>query len=166
MHMIIKQLKLFIFSFALLFFYESYSQNLTFNDLKYLLEHDIESSDSYITKKGFKYHEAEKSENGECASMIWSFNRNINNDRAIAFIAKNCFEANLGIIWYQLGEQVTFDKIKEYCKTIGFKLTKTETSKFNDLCSTFENTKYEIKFCSGLDNITNKNSYTITLSLK
>lgn len=160
------RLKLFCFSFVILLSIESYSQNLTFNDLKYLLEHNVESSDTYITKKGFKYHEAQKSENDFCDAMIWSFDRNTYNDRAQAFIAKNCYEANLGFIWYQLSDQTTFDKIKEHCKSMGFRLTKTETSKFNDLCSTFENTKYEIKFCSGLEKNTNRNSYTITLNLK
>jgi len=160
------RLKLFCFSFVFLLSYESYSQNLTFNDLKYLLEHNVESSDTYITKKGFKYHKAQKSENDDCDAMIWSFDRNTNNDRAQAFIAKYCYEASLGFIWYQLGEQTTFDKIKEYCKSRGFRLTKTETSPFNDLCSTFENTKYKIEFCSGLEKNTNRNSYTITLKLK
>lgn len=158
------RLKLFCFSFVFLLFYESYSQNLTFNDLKYLLEHNVESSDTYITKKGFKYYKVEKYD--YCDAMIWSFDRNTYNDRAQAFIAKNCYEASLGFILYQLGEQTTFNKIKEYCKSIGFRLTKTETSPFNDLCSTFENTKYKIEFCSGLNENTNLNSYTITLELK
>jgi hypothetical protein len=159
-----KRLKLFFF--VLLLSLEGYNQNLTFNDLKYLLENNVESSDNYITKKGYKYHEAQKSENDDCDAMIWSFDRNTNNDNAQAFIAKYCYEPNIGFIWYQLGEQITFDKIKEYCKSIGFILTKTETSPFNDLCSTYENTKYKIEFCSGLEKNTNRNSYTITLKLK
>lgn len=152
-------------SFSLLTI-KSNSQNLALSDLKYLLEHDVESADTYITAKGFKYHEAQKGENGDCDAMIWSFDRDVNNDRAVSFIAKNCYEANYGFIWYQLGDKAAFDRIKNNCKSLGFKLTKTETSPFKDLCTTFENTKYKIQFCSGLNEGTNKNSYTITLKLK
>jgi hypothetical protein len=153
----------FIFS---MFTLKGFSQNLTFADLKYLIEHDVESADNYITSKGFKYHEAQKGENGDCDAMIWSFDRDAINDRATSFIAKNCYQANFGFIWYQLGSKPTFDKIKNYCKTIGLKLTKTETSPFNDLCTTYENNIYKIEFCSGLNTGTNKNSYTISLRLK
>lgn len=126
----------------------------------------MESADTYITAKGFMYHEAQKGQNGGCDAMIWSFDRDIVNDRALSFIAKHCYQANSGFIWYQLGSKPTLDKIKNYCKSIGLKLTKTETSPFNDLCTTYESKKYEIKFCSGLNQETNKNSYTITLNLK
>ena len=142
------------------------SQNLNFADLKYLLEHDVESADTYITGKSFKYHEAQKGKNGSCDAMIWSYDRNINNGQAVSFIAKNCYEANAGFIWYQLGDKATYDKIKNYCKSLGFKLTNTETNPFNDLCTTFENNKYTIEYCSGLNKDTNKNDYTITFKLK
>jgi len=148
------------------FILNGFSQNITFVDLKYLLDHNVEEADNYITTKGFKYHEAKKGENGDCDDMIWSLNRNTTNDQADAFIAKTCYEAHLGFIWYQLGNKIIFDKIKSYCKLLGLKLTDTQISKFNDLCTVYENTKYEIKFCSGLNDGTNKNSYTITLRPK
>jgi hypothetical protein len=152
-------------SFSLLAI-ESNCQNLSLLDLKYLLEHDVESADTYITSKGFQYHKAQKGENGDCDSMIWSFNRDIDNDNAQSFIAKNCYKANYGFIWYQLVDNNTFDRIKNNCKNLGYKLTKTEVDPFKDLCTTFENLKYKIQFCSGLEEETNKNSYTITLKLK
>lgn len=142
-----------------------FGQKLTFNDLKYLLEHDMESSDVYLTKKGFQYFEAKKGVNGECDEMTWAFERNSYNNKASAFILKYCNE-DFGYIWYQLSNQPTFNEIKEYCKSIGFNLIKTEFNKFNDLCSTFENSKYSIKFCSGMDEKSNLNSYFITLRLK
>jgi hypothetical protein len=153
----------FIFSMYTL---KGFSQNLTFADLKYLIEHDVESADNYITSKGFKYHLAQKGENGDCDNMFWSFNRDTSNDRATSFIAKHCYQANFGFIWYQVDSKPTFDKIKNYCKTIGLKLTKTETNSSNDLCTTYENKIYKIKFCSGLDTESNQNTYIIILNLK
>jgi hypothetical protein len=156
---------IFTISFSLLTI-KSNCQNLSLTDLKYLLEHDVESADSYITTKGFKYHKAQKGENGSCDAMTWSFNRDIDNDNAESFIAKNCYKANYGFIWYQFVNNNTFERIKNNCKNLGYKLTKTEISPFNDLCTTFENLKYKIKFCSGLEEETNKNGYIITLDLK
>ncbi len=161
-----KSNKLFFLSFILLLSFESYCQKILFYDLKYLLEHDVESSDAYITKKGFKYYEAEKGKNGNCDSIIWSFNRNTYNNRADAFIAKYCFKANSGFIWYQFADRLAFDKIKENCKAIGYKLTNRETNPFDALCTTFESREFKIEFCSGLNEGTNRNSYTITLNLK
>ena len=152
-------------SFSLLAI-ESNCQNLSLPDLKYLLEHDVESADTYITAKGFQYHKAQKGESGDCDAITWSFNRDVNNDRAASFVAKNCYKANHGFMWYQLGDKATYDRIKNNCKNLGYMLTKSEISPFNDLCTTFENSKYKIEFCSGLDEGTNRNSYVITLKLK
>ena len=142
------------------------SQNLTYQDMKYLLEHEIEDADNYISKKGFLYHRTEENNNGDCKTMFWSFDRNTSNNRAVAFISKYCFVANSGFIWYQLGDRKTFDNIKSYCKSSGFKQSTTETDKEGSLCTTYDGEKFKIQFCSGLNTGTNKNIYTITLSHK
>lgn len=144
---------------------ESKGQELTFVDLKYLLEHNVEDADTYITKKNYKYHEAQKGENGKCDAMLWSSERDTENNSAVAFISKYCYQENVGFIWYQLGDKDIFDKIKNYCKSIGFSLTKTETNPLKKLCVTFKDKKYTIEFCSGLNESTNLNSYTITFNL-
>lgn len=143
-----------------------FSQELTFNDLKYLLEHDIEAADSYITTKGYRYHEAQKGKNGSCDAMFWSYGRNITDNAAIAIIAKTCFDAYEGFIWCQFNDNVTIEKIKNYCKSIDFKLIKTEIDDFGGLETFYENPKYEIKFGSGLHTRSNLNIYFITLNLK
>lgn len=63
-----------------------------------MLEHNVESADTYITGKGFTYHEVKKVETSDCDAMIWSFDRDVSNDRAISFVAKNCYEANYGFV--------------------------------------------------------------------
>ena len=148
--------------------FDGLSQNLAFTDLVYLLEHNVEDADTYITNKGFQYHEVKKTENINCDIIVWSFNRNIGNNSALSFIAKHCYKSSFGFIWYQLelGDRPTFNKIKDYCKAMEFSLVKAETNPFNDLCTTFEGTKYKIEFCSGLDEGTNKNSYNITIKIK
>lgn len=142
------------------------SQNLKYQDIKYLLEHEIEDADNYISQKGFLFHRTEESSNGDCKTMFWSFERNISNNLSVAFISKYCFVANSGSISYQLGDRKTFDGIKSYCKSSDFKHTTTETDKEGSLCTTYESVKYKIQFCSGLNNGTNKNVYIIRLSHK
>jgi hypothetical protein len=164
--MLLSLSKLFFISIFVLLFSETYCQNLSFGDLKYLFEHNVETADTYILKKGFKYHEAQKGENGKCDVMVWSYDRNATNNRAFSFVAKNCYDANFGFIWYQFGDKPTFESIKTYCKSIGMKPSKTETSPFNDLCTTYENSIYKVKFCSGLNTGTNLNEYTIKFQEK
>ncbi len=159
-------LKILFTSTFIFLFSETFCQNLTFGDLKYLFENDVETADSYILKKGFRYHEAQKGENGNCDAMFWSYDRNTSNNRASSFVAKNCYDAKNGFIWYQFGDNPTFEGLKAYCKSIGMKPTKTETSYFNDLCTTYENSKYKIKFCSGLNTGTNLNEYYINFQEK
>jgi hypothetical protein len=143
-----------------------FSQVLTLFDLTYLLEHDIESSDTYITEKGFRYDEVKKGENGKCDAMFWSYNRNPLNNKSVAYISKYCFEANYGFIWYQLIDKLTFDKIKRDCKSKGFKLVNTEVNELNNYSAIFENNEYKIKFTSGLDSTTKRNFYIINLQGK
>ena len=156
--------KLFLIS-LLSFSIQSFGQNLNYLDLTFILNNDIELSDSYLTEKGYEFHETEKGKNGDCDAMFWSFNRDFENNTAFSFIAKNCFEAKAGFVWYQFDDKQTFNKIKSYCKSHGFKFIKTETNPFGDLCSTYKSSKYSIEFCSGIDKETNRNSYTITLKI-
>jgi hypothetical protein len=143
-----------------------FSQNLTFQDLKFTLEHNIEEADNYISKKGFLFHKTENTNNADCQKMIWSFKRNTDNNYANAFISKYCFTANSGLILYQFGARNTFDNIKSYCKNSGFIQTLTETDNLGALCTTYESANFKMEFCSGLNKGTNKNEYTIKLSVK
>jgi hypothetical protein len=144
----------------------SFSQNLTYNDLKYLFENNIDDSNDYILKKGFEFHKTETDANTENNSMIWSYKRNNDNDKAVAFISKYKFIANSGFVWYQFNDVNIMNQIKTYCKSIGFKLKNSEIDKFNSFCSTYENPRFTIEFCSGISEQTNRNTYTITFDNK
>jgi hypothetical protein len=147
---------------------KSYSQEivspkLNYFDFKYLLEHNIEESDTYLSKKNFEFQTVSKAE--DCDATVWSFKRNIKNDSSVAFISKNCSEANKGFIWYQTSDKKLYDKIKEQCKELGFNYSRSETNELNQLCLYYEGIKFKIKFCSGIHPTSNKNVYIIVLEL-
>ncbi len=154
------QLIFFCLSFLLLFSFNSYSQRLTFDDLKYLLEHNIEDADNYVTKKGFRFEEVKKCENSECIVIIW-VTHNIHNKEVLI---KFYDEPNPGYVIYGPSSKSTYDNIKNYCQTIGFKFKKTEVNPNNELVSTYESQKYRIDFNSC--RIKEKNIYSITLEPK
>lgn len=68
----------------------------------FLFEHDVEIADAHITAKGFKYHKAQKGENGHCDIMIWLYGRNINNNNAASFVTKTCYVSGHDFIRYQM----------------------------------------------------------------
>jgi hypothetical protein len=140
-------------------------QNLTFADIKFVIEHNVEDVDNYVAKKGFLYYKTEE-DSSDCKTMEWSCDRNAHNNLASAFLIKYCFESNKGLVWYQCGNRMTFDKIKSFCISSGFKHSNTKADKLGALCTTLESIDYEIEFCSEIDEKTNLNVYTISLSRK
>jgi len=130
------------------------------------MEHSVEDADNYLSKKDFLYYKTENEENRDCKTMFWSLNRNSYSNRAVAFISKYCFEPNKGFVLYQLGDRKSFDNIKSSSKALNFRQSNTEIDSLGSLCTTYENDKYNIEFCSGLNTGNNRNEYTITLSIK
>lgn len=127
--------------------------------MKYLLEHNIEDADNYVTKKGFRFEDVKKCANGECIAIMW-----VSNDIIKEAIIKFYDDPNPGYVVYGPSSRTTYDNIKNYCQTIGFKFKKTEVDPDNGLVSTYESTKYRIDFTSC--KIKEKNIYTISLELK
>lgn len=122
------------------------AQKLNFDDLEYIFMHDLESSDSYLTKKLFVFHEFEDiSEGNECQSTMWKFNNSMSN----SYLNKYCNSIYEGFVWYQFSEKEIYESIKKDVKSRGFNLLKTETNPFGDLCFVFVKKKYRIEFCSG-----------------
>ncbi|NDP28117.1 MAG: hypothetical protein GZ087_11930 [Flavobacterium sp.] len=144
----------------------SFSQKLTYLDLKYLFENNVDDGNDYILKKGFEFLKTETEDNSEDKSMTWAYQRNSYDDKAIAFIAKFKFDANSGFVWCQFSDVNIMNQIKTYCKSIGFKIKNSEIDKFDSFCSTYENSKFIITFCSGINKDSNRNSYTITFDNK
>ncbi len=147
---------------VLLFTNIGYTQSLSFFDLKYLLTHNVDDADTYITKKGYKFDSVEKFE--FCDEMGWSYNRNTQNNKAISFVYKHCFDANKGFIYYQPEDRKDYDQIRDYCKSIGFNFTKTEITPHNSLNIMYENNEYKIEFGSGINE--GRNVYKINLQFK
>ena len=151
----------------IIFFSKSYSQETIlkfgYSDMKYLLENNIEEADSYLSLRNFEFQTVSKSE--DCDATVWSYKRNIKNDASIAFVSKNCSDANKGFIWFQTADKRIYNNIKEQCKSIGFKYSNSETDEFNQLCLLYKRIKYKITFCSGIHPDSNKNVYLITLEL-
>jgi hypothetical protein len=158
--------KIVVFFIFITLYNKSYSQDivylkLNYKDFEYLIEHNIEEADTYLSKKNFEFQTVNKSQN--CDATVWSFKRDIKNDASVAFISKNCSEANTGFIWFQSSDKRIYDSIKEQCKIMGFKYSRSDTNDFNQLCLYYEGTKYKIKFCSGMHPNSNKNVYIIVL---
>ena len=129
---------------------EGKAQSLTFNDLKYLLDHDMESADNYVTAKGFRFEEIKKGDNGNCDATHWYLETKNITDYNHNFISKFCFHAKEGFIMYQFEDKSISDKIKSICKSLKFKVITTYISETNNMCSKFENDLYIIEFCSGV----------------
>ena len=138
-----------------------WSQEITIADLKYLLQNDVEKANVYILKKGFHFYETQKDEG--CDAIFWAQNRDVNSDLAEEFIAKQCFSANEGFIWYQMSDKPNFEKMVSYCLQNGFQNSKSEVSPFGDFCSTYSDGKISIEFCSGINKTTKVNEYVITI---
>lgn len=152
--------------FLLLLFVSTkgFSQKLSYLDLKYLIEHGIDDADNFLSKKGFEFLETEVDENGIDKTMQWAVGGNGFNPTQVKWLVyKYSFEANNGFIWYQFDDRETFDKIKTYCQSIGFKTKDSEINKFGNLSIIYENVKYTIKFNSGREKQSNKTVYNVSL---
>lgn len=155
--------KIFLLILFTSFSLTSFSQNLTLTDIKYLFEHNVENCDSYLAKKSFYFMESKDAKLGEpCSSTNWAYKRNSSNNRAQAFIIKNCDGANEGFIFFQFADKNIFESIKSVCKMQGYKFVNKRTNVYGTVWFTFESKNYKIEFGSSLDDVSNENVYIIT----
>lgn len=130
----------------------SYSQKLNLNDLKYVYEHDIESVDYYLLKKGFEFYNREKEDESLYPSgykgIIRYSNQYMGKNRS--YIIKDGDESNEGLSFYQFYDKSIYISIREECKKIGYKLLSTESVPLDDssLKYIYTNGKREIEFSS------------------
>lgn len=128
------------------------AQKLSFNDLKYIFQHDLENVNTYLAKREFFFFNTEKRDDNYLNSTAWSCkkHRNVSTDtEPYAFVRKISNNANEGEVAYQLVKDVdNCESIKTFCKNVGFKLIKTETDENKNLCFTYSDLKYKIQFCS------------------
>jgi hypothetical protein len=132
----------------------SYSQKLNFYDLKYIYEHNIESVDNFLLKKGFDFYKRELEEKYPSSTQYIGKNN--------TYIIKHCDDSFCGFSWYQFYESSIYTSIREECKKIGYKLLKTETDPIegSGLTYVYTNGKSKIEFSSSNENNTSK--YYIT----
>jgi hypothetical protein len=157
--MILKGLKLsFIIS---LLSTATYSQTLNLTDLKLIYQNDVEYANDLLTRKGFEFYTSEEKENGELKTG-WALNRDNYTNRAVKFISKSCQKKNCGIVWYQLNSINEFNNIKNFTKTLGYKLINTYRDELGSLNFEYTNKIYKIKFSQGLSEETSNNLYFIT----
>jgi hypothetical protein len=131
----------------------SYCQILNFNDLKYIYEHDIESTEDYLLKKGFDFFKRENEDPTPSNQFIGKNN---------TYIVKQCDDSFCGFSWYQFYESKIYTSIREECKKNGYKLIKTETDPLegSGLTYIYTDGKSKIEFSSMYKNNTTK--YFIT----
>lgn len=152
-----------IISFLMIISNSGYSQWLNFNDLKYIYSNDIESVDSYLTKKGFEFLNRDESKNefGKThESTTWYFKGKGRNNTT--FIAKSCDSPKCGISWYQLPNLKIYTQIRDSIKKQGFKLQNTNLNELGDFEYIYSNREYQIKFSTEHEN--DINTYFITFS--
>lgn len=140
------------FSFIIISIF-SYSQKLNFYDLRYIYEHEIESTDNYLLKKGFDFFKRENDDKYPSSQYI---------GKNKTYIIKYCDNSFCGFAWYQFYESSIYTSIKEECKKNGYKLLRSETEPLegSGLNYVYTNGKNKIQFSSSNNNNTTK--YFIT----
>jgi len=137
-----------ISTIVLLFFtsYKSQGQNISYNDLLYVLNNKIESSDSYLSKKYFSLIENRRDTEYSSINFTWGYNVSYDH-KSETFIHKTInLEDNSSFIWCQLSDKSTFESIKTFCKTNGFKLSLTYPDVLGGMNFVYENSTHEIEF--------------------
>lgn len=115
------------------------SQNISFVDIKYLYENNIDDCESYLAKKQYLFLKSEDGKVGEiCPSTTWAYKRNNVNNRAKSFLVKTCDKANVGLIFYQFTDNTELEKVKSICKTLGFKFIQKTTSPYGTVWFTYQ----------------------------
>lgn len=143
---------------------ECSAQHLSYNDLKFILRNDLDKVDTYLGKKGFTYYKSNDNNDINVTETTWAYNRSVIDNKAIRFVIKTC-KSNICGVFYQLLNKIDFESIKINCKSLGFKLDKSYSDQFGDLCFDYSTKTIQIHFSSGIGD-ENENVYYISLSNK
>lgn len=146
---------------SLIFLTVNTNQPLSFNDLIFAYENNLDEVTALMNKKEFSFEQTTEVNNEK--GMVWKYNSD-NNSNSVLFLVKYCFKANCGGIHIQTDIKEQYFSLKKQALKYGFKYDGSEVSKYDreDAISFFYYFKdYALTMSEGK---TNKGViYTITL---
>ncbi|WP_313101290.1 hypothetical protein [Epilithonimonas sp.] len=153
-----------LFLLLLLIAFQINAQVLKLNDLKYLVDSNIEKADTYILSKGYDFFE-NTTQNENCTSILWAYKRNSNNNQSSNFLGKDICSEGFKYIFYQTSSRDIYNLVRDEVKKDGFKFVNQQTGKNGEIKYTYSKNKYEVTMFAGLSN-DNRNNYYISMVSK
>lgn len=130
---------------------QSFSQSLSYNDLKNIYINGVEKAEIILSKKGYEFFKREEAVGDYFPSTTWAYKRINYNNKAKSFLIKYCDNPSCGFAFYQLDDLKHFNSVREFCKKNGYRLTETKSDPFGGMDYVYENYIYRITFSTSVN---------------
>lgn len=138
------------------------AQRVTYNDLIYVLNHNIAISEDYLSNKGFEFSGVDTL-TGKLVTFNYSFTKNSKYDKTYISVDKKSSKE----IFYEVSVytllQSDYLPIKALIKKLGYKLLNTEVREGN-LINTYKKDFLEIRFMLTSNQKLDYTQYYITIT--
>jgi len=144
-------MKFFLMIIAICICNQSFSQNLSYYDLKNIFLNGVEKAETILSKKGYEFYLREEAVGDYFPSTTWAYNRSNYDNKAKSFLIKYCDDPNCGFTFYQLDDLKHFNSIREFCKKNGYRLIDAKSDPFGGMNYTYINKLYKITFSTSVN---------------
>lgn len=121
------------------------AQRVTYNDMNYALNHNIENTETYLSKKGFSYGGIDTL-NDSTKEYSYSFTKNSYESPNYISVSKKTYNNVFIESGLYTTKQDDYLKIKLFIKSIGYKLVSTKTTDIGGVIFVYKLRDKEIDF--------------------
>ena len=100
------------------------AQDISFSDMKLLLNSNISESEDFLISKGYKFFNYEK--RYDCQNYDFAYDKNLHSDKAYGFVTINICPSNETTIIQSTSNERLIPKIKSEAVNSGLKYLKSE----------------------------------------
>ncbi|GAB2944255.1 hypothetical protein GCM10027048_06250 [Hymenobacter coalescens] len=149
----------------LAFSLEAQAQYLSLESLIHLRGQDIETANSTLTAKGWRFNDAEPETEGHYSTAIWSYGQGAYSERARAFFRLMTADGYANKIAYQTSSKEHYALLK--ARIVANQMAKVASEAHSGyIITTYMGTHYYVTVSIGTDDLTHAPVYTFMLGRK
>ena len=122
----------------------SFAQRVTYNDLSYLLNHNLDDSGDYLLTKGFSFYGIDTVK-GNTPVINYTYFKTSRNSKLYLAVQKSYYNGFFYSVSFFTGDKNDYVKFKESVKRLGYKLDHTD-SQNGTLGTIYINSNLSIEF--------------------
>ena len=144
---------------------QTHAQALSLDQLLYLRGKDVDAVNSYLSPKGWVFHDAAEASEGQYGTSTWAHTKQLYSGRAKSFFKLLASEGYYSQASYQTVSKVYYEAIR--AKILAYKMVKVSAvAKDGYIATTYVGSNYQVETRLSTDSDTSIPTYSVVVAKK